>query len=207
MNYSGLLMTFVLSLSLAGSSCKKTETTEPSGLTVVLKKPRTSFVFGQPIHLNVIFCNNLERTITVPGIHPEGLGCFGRMTTATALKLDEAKSNARCVRAGSSRQLITSWVSVTRISGTANDSADVIWDSQSETHSRDPAVLHPGDSSQYSFDLLDTPESGTINAPGRFNVSITYKVKTKSSPGFVADESEWSGEIHSEAMPITVVSE
>jgi hypothetical protein len=206
LNYSGLLVTLVVLLCLVGPSCNKAETTEPSDLTVVIQTPRSSFVFGQPIHLNVLFRNNLERTITVPGFNPEGLGGFGRSISVSALKYDEAKDTYRCVRE-SAFQLITTSVSVTRISGTANDSLDVVSDSMSETRSRNRSVvLKPGETAQYSFELLDTLAGGTINAPGHFSVSIAYKVKTRSSSGFVADGSEWSGEIHSEAVPISVVS-
>ena len=98
LNYSGLLVTLVVLLCLVGPSCNKAETTEPSDLTVVIQTPRSSFVFGQPIHLNVLFRNNLERTITVPGFNPEGLGGFGRSISVSALKYDEATKQVIAIR-------------------------------------------------------------------------------------------------------------
>ena len=42
--------------------------------------------------------------------------------------------------------------------------------------------MKPGDTAQYSFELLDTLAGGTINAPGRFSVSIAYKSKQDRHP-------------------------
>ena len=67
-------------------------------------------------------------------------------------------------------------------------------------------LLKVGGSEKQSFDLMETwPGLWRIDSPGRFRISLVFKVQTKASEGYEHDPLEWEGEARASPIEITVV--
>jgi hypothetical protein len=180
---------------VAANLCSASEKETKPEITITLKQPEAGLVLGQPIQLTVVFQNNLKRDVQIEGFHPEtGHYISGHMVCA-----DGPRGGAVTSRT----VIATTKIGVERLSGKSTED-DTVWDmGRSEARS---FLLKAGASQEYSFDLMQTIDGAyTITSPGRFKVSLVFKVKGVASKAYRHDPLEWEGETRANPIEINVI--
>jgi hypothetical protein len=183
-------------LVLVGSICSAADKGSSPDIAITLKPPQGDIVLGRPILLTVVFHNNLKRDVRIEGFLPEaGSECSTQVTIS-------------CGRGGSTRTersvKATTEIGVERLSGTVmKEDRDFEFGADVD---RDDFLLTAGGSKKQSFDLTKTLEGAmTIDSPGRFRVSLVYKIRADASANFVHDALEWEGESRASPIEINVI--
>jgi hypothetical protein len=144
-----------------------------------------------------VFKNHLKRDLRIVGFSP------GSHWGYQEVRMCSSRS-AGCQCAMPWRKVTaTTDVEVERISGKPQEQEGTF-----EIEPGEPAffILKAGASAQRSFDLMHTLWGAfEIDSPGRFRVSLSFKVEVKQSKGYPGDGLEWAREARTEAIEITVI--
>jgi hypothetical protein len=189
---------------LAACPCPISAEESKPEIAITLEKPGSDFVLGQPIPLTVVFQNNLKRDVRIEDFNPEvGLG-GSRATTQSRSSL----TATGCIHTSATRtESASTLVEVTRISGKSPNRPRSFTSKDVKSRS---FVLKAGASEKQSFDLMQTMAGGLeIDSPGRFRVSLEFKMEVETSEGYRVDASDWNwaGEATANPIKITVVSD
>lgn len=190
--------------------CASDEKSTPE-VSITLERPKSVFVLGQPIELTVTFQNGLKRDVLVRGFNPEyGVGLWGTVFAKTVMgqKGGGAFANGVVVQEGTRSVIATTDVELERLSGKSKPGG--IRKTIAVGRQGRSFVLKTGQSVKQSFDLMQTSSGQReINtSPGRFRVSLTFRVVSKASQGWVNHETppEWEGETRAVPIEVEVVA-
>ena len=172
------------SLLLASTICPCFASGKESkpNVSIVLEQPNHDFLFGQPIQLHVVFQNNLKRDIKIEGFCPED-GSYIAVHGVQGLTRTGCTTATRRVRT-------TARVDVERLSGESPEADQSREIGKAEARS---FILKAGASMRQSFDLTETWYAAP-DSPGRFKVSLVFKIQTKITGDWRRDATEWEGE-------------
>lgn len=182
-------------VALAYSVCSASDKGKRPDIAITLKGPAGELVLGKPIPLTVVFQNNLKRDVRIEGFHPE----TGHYIAGCVVCADGPRGGSVTSRTVKT----TTEIGVERLTGKSTED-DVVFDmGRSEARS---FLLKVGGSQEHSFDLMQTIDGAyTINSPGRFRISLVFKVKGVASKDYRHDAHEWEGEAHASPIEISVV--
>lgn len=184
-------------VAIAGSACIASDKGHQPEITIALQQPTGSFTLGRPIPLTAVFKSNLKRDVEIEGFAPEG-GSYSVIWIVHGVGFKGCTTTERRLKA-------TTTVVVQRLSGKAIEGDQSFSIVPSEPRS---FVLKVGDFEKQAFDLMKTLEgAGTIDSPGRFRVSLVFKVRAETSKGYWHSGREWDGEARGAPIEINVIQD
>jgi len=168
-----------------------------SEIEITLEGPSEPPVLGRPIRLTAVFKSNLNRDAKIEGFSPE-MGQAGSACMVCADGFGVGSVTSRSVKA-------TTEIKIERLSGKPSEDEETVH--LGGCGNGRSLILKAGGSGKLSFDLMETPfVRDTVNSPGRFRVSLVFRVEAEASEGYEHDPLEWEGETRSPPIEITVTA-